>query len=574
MNSWRINIVLILIAIVGAAIFYRLFDLQILKYKLYKSQALGQQVGFSEVKGNRGEVFLRNSQESKGNKGEGEIKSFAVNKERWTIALKPQELEDKEAIAESLGKLIGETKQYILSKIEGKDTYTIIKKDISVETTKEIKALGLKGVYFENTPDRYYPQERMASNVIGFLGGDGTGQYGIEGFYDNILEGKTGIKEEKRGLDLIGHSNPELDLDGSDLYLTIDYNIQFEAETLLKDVKKNLDIASGQILVLNPNTGRVLAIASYPNFDPNEYSKEGNMDVFQNPAVQKIFEPGSIMKPFTMAIGINEGKISPDSTYTDSGMLKMGPATIYNYDRKKYGLQTMTGVLENSINTGAVYVQQLVSHKTFLEYIDRFGFNQKTDIDLQGEVSAKNHLIENSPDVEFATASFGQGIGVTPIQIARGFCVIANGGKLLKPYVVEKIVKGNDEKENTSQILNNQVISKQTANQVTSMLISVIENGFGKGAKIPGYYLAGKTGTAQVPYENKRGYYPDKTIQTFLGFGPALNPQFLVLVKLDDPKVPVSSASAVPVFKKLAQYIINYWQIPPDYEVTTIKKDK
>lgn len=572
MKTWRVNIILVVIGIAGAIILYRLFDLQVMKYKLYKSQALGQQAGFSEIKGDRGQVLLKSSQDNKGDKGVGEIKSLAINKERWVVSANPEDIEDKNVFAESLSSAVGESKEWILSKLEGKDSYTVIKKDISSETVQKIKDLKIEGVILENTPGRYYPQEKMASNVIGFLGGDGTGQYGIEGFYNDILEGKTGIKEEKRGLDLVGFSNPELDLDGSDLYLTIDYNIQFEAETLLNEVKKNLDIDSGQILVLKPDTGRVLAIASYPSFDPNQYSKESDMDVYQNSAIQKIFEPGSIMKPFTMAMGINEGKISPDSTYTDLGILKMGPATIYNYDRKKYGLQTMTGVLENSINTGAVYVQQLLSHQTFLDYIDKFGFNQKTEIDLQGEVSAKNHLVKNSPDIEFATASFGQGIGVTPIQIARGFCVIANGGKLVKPYIVEKITKGGNEKETEFQILNNQVISKQTANQVTTMLTSVIENGFGKGAKIEGYYLAGKTGTAQVPYENKKGYYPDKTIQTFLGFGPALNPQFLILVKLDDPKVPVSSASAVPVFKKLAQYIINYWQIPPDYDITTKTK--
>ena len=307
-----------------------------------------------------------------------------------------------------------------------------------------------------------------------------------------------------------------------------------------------------------------------PSFDPNFYSKEKNLDIFQNSAIQKIFEPGSIMKPFTMSMGINEGKITPDTTYVDAGFVKVGLATIYNFDRRKWGQQTMAGVLEKSINTGAVFVSQLISHQTFLGYLDKFGFNKKTGVELQGEVSLKNDI--NGPDVEFATASFGQGISATPLQIARGFCVIANGGKLVKPYVVEKIVRGEKETEITPQILDKQVISAKTASQVTTMLTGVVEKGFGKGAKIPGYYLAGKTGTAQVPFENKKGYYPDKTIQTFIGFGPALNPQFLILVKLDNPKVLSSSLSAVPVFRKLAQYIINYWQIPPDYDVDNENK--
>ena len=565
MRNWRLNVVLTLIIIFGAAIISRLFFLQILNHKLYMAQALGQQAGFSEVQGQRGEVFFQNSQESKGERGTGDIKSLAINKERWLVFLIPQEIKNKNILSESLGKAIGESKEFVLSKIENRDSYTIIKKDLSKATLEEVKKIKLDGIHLENITGRYYPQEKIASQVIGFLGGDGTGQYGIEGYYDDILKGQSGIKEEKRGLDLINFSNTELDLNGSDIYLTIDYNIQFQAESLLKEAQNNLNIDSGQIVVLKPDTGRILAIAGLPFFDPNYYSKEKNLDIFQNSAIQKIFEPGSIMKPFTMSMGINEGKITPDTTYIDNGFVKMGPETIYNFDKKTWGKQTMTGVLENSINTGAVFVSQLISHQTFLDYLDKFGFNKKTGVELQGEVSSQNDI--NGPDVEFATASFGQGIGVTPIQIARGFSSIANGGKSVKPYVVEKIVKGEKEVDITPQISNEQIISTKTASQVTTMLTSVVERGFGKGAKIPGYYLAGKTGTAQVPFENKKGYYPDKTIQTFIGFGPALNPQFLILVKLDNPKVQSSALSAVPVFRKLAQYIINYWQIPPDYDI-------
>jgi len=565
MKNWRLNTVLFLVIIFGVAIISRLFFLQVLNHKFYQAWALGQQAGFSEVQGQRGEVFFKNSQESKGAYGTGSVKSLAINKERWAVSIIPQKVEDKNIISELLGEAIGESKEFVLSKIENRNSYTVIKKNLSKTAVEEIKKIKLSGIHLVNIPGRYYPQEKMASQIIGFLGGNGTGQYGIEGHYEDILKGQLGIKEEKRGLDLINFSAPKLDLDGADIYLTIDYNIQFEAETLLKEAKKNLNIDSGQIVVLKPDTGRVLAMANLPSFDSNYYSKEKDLDIFQNSIIQKVFEPGSIIKAITMSIGINEGKITPNTTYIDKGFVKVGLATLYNFDRRKYGQQTMTGVLEKSINTGAVFVSQLIPRQIFLDYLDKFGFNEKTGIELQGEVSLKNNI--TGPDVELATASFGQGIGMTPIQVARGFCVIANGGKLVKPYVVEKIVKGEKETKTTPQILNDQVISTKTASQVTTMLTSVVESGFGKGAKIPGYYLAGKTGTAQVPFEDKKGYYPDKTIQTFIGFGPSLNPQFLILVKLDNPKVQSSSLSAVPIFKKLAQYIINYWQIPPDYDV-------
>jgi len=318
---------------------------------------------------------------------------------------------------------------------------------------------------------------------------------------------------------------------------------------------------------MKPDSGRVLAMANLPAFNPNQYSKQKNLDIFQNTAVQKLYEPGSVMKPFTMAMALNEGKITPDTTFVDEGFVKLGPDTIRNFDKKKYGLQTMTQVLENSVNTGAVFVSQLIPRETYLDYFDKFGFTEKTGIDLQAEAYSRNENLKKGLIMEFATASFGQGIELTPIQLASGFCALANGGKLVKPYIVEKIVDGNEEIYTKPQ-LSSQIVSQQTISQLIPMMVSVVEKGFGNGARIQGYYLAGKTGTAQIPLRNAKGYDPNKTIQSFIGFGPAFNPQFLILVKLDNPKSSSSSLSAVPVFKKLAQYIINYWQIPPDYDAS------
>ncbi|MDP2741249.1 MAG: penicillin-binding protein 2 [bacterium] len=565
MKNWRINIILFFILIIGAAIVSRLFFLQILNHKYYQAQALGQRVGFQDIKGSRGEIFFENSQESKGAVGKGEVKSLAINKDGWTITATIKEIQDKKSFAEILSKNINESYDSIISKIEGQNSYVTIKKDLSSKELDKIKTLNLDGLYWSNDQNRYYPQEELASHVVGFLGGDENGQYGLEGYYEDILKGKTGIKEEKKGLDLIFSNQEEVFLDGANLYLTIDYNIQFEAEALLKKAKEELDIKTGQIIVIKPDSGRIIALANFSSFNPNSYSKEKYLSIFQNSAVQKLFEPGSIFKPFTMAAALNEGKITPNTIFTDEGFVKIGSKTIYNFDRKKYGERTMMEVLEKSINTGAVFVSQLIPRKTYLNYIDKFGFTKKTGIDLQGEVYSRNENLQKGMDIEFATASFGQGIELTPIQIVSGFCAFANGGKLVKPYLVEKIVQGKKE-TNTKIQTQDQVISRQTASQITAMLISVVEKGFGSEAKVPGYYIAGKTGTAEVPYEDRKGYYPDKTIQSFIGFGPALNPQFLILVKLDDPEVPKSSLSAAPIFKDLAQYIINYWKIPPDYD--------
>jgi len=556
--NWRVNTVLVLIFLCGAAIFSRLFFLQILERKLFEAQALGQQTGFSSIVGARGQILCS----SLG----GETKSLAINKESWAISANLKEVENKEEFADILSKNISQTKEQILIALNGENNYVVLEKNLSGEQLDKIKELNLKGLAWQNTPDRFYPQSELASATIGFLGGEGSGQYGAEGYYDNILKGKSGLKQQKSGLDSIFSNDSQISLDGSDIYLTIDYNIQFQAEALLKQEQVKDDIDSGQIIVMEPDTGKILALANFPNFDPNNYSREKDLEIFQNSAVQKLFEPGSIMKPFTMAFAINEGKITPETTYVDTGSLKFGIYTIHNFANEIYGEQTMTQVLENSINTGAVYAQQQIPHEIFLDYLDKFGFFKKTGIDLQGEVYSRNELLKSGRDMNFATASFGQGIELTPLQIARGFCALANGGKLVKPYIVEKIVNKNDQSLTKPEV-SEQIVSQQTISQITSMLISVVDNGFNSVAKIPGYYLAGKTGTAQVPLKNGKGYEADKTVQSFVGYGPAFNPQFLILVKLDNPKVPKSSLSAVPIFKELAQYIINYYKIPPDYTV-------
>ena len=564
MKPWRSYIIFSVYFLLAAIIISRLFYIQVINGKLYQAQALGQQVAFREVKGDRGEVFFENSKESYGKYGSGQLKSLAVNQQEWLMYAIPKKIPDKNAFAKTLSENTKLTKEFILAKLGESESYVILKKELLEDDVEPLKKLQLEGLYWEKSSGRYYPQERLASQVVGFLGGNLQGQYGLEGHYEEILKGKEGIEEEKSGLALIDSDQTQRYLNGSDLYLTIDYNIQFQAESLLKEAKKNIDIESGQIIVLKPDTGKVLALANFPSFNPNKYSKETNYGIFQNSAVQKIFEPGSVFKPFTMAIALNEGRITPESTFDDTGLVKIGPDTIYNFDRKKYGVQTMSGILEKSINTGAVFLSGLVSHDTFKDYLNKFGFNEKTGIDLQGEVYSKNELLKKGSGFGFATASFGQGIEMTPIQLARSFAIFANGGKVVRPYVVEKIVHGQDESKISPKI-SERVISEKTASEVTKMLVNVVEEGFGNVAKINGYYLAGKTGTAEVAFEGKKGYYTDRTIQSFIGFGPALDPEFLILVKLDNPKVPKSSLSAAPIFKKLSQYIINYWQIPPDY---------
>jgi len=548
MKKWRVNLIFFLIILFGAAIVSRLVYYQIVKQELYKALAQGQQRSFQLVKGERGEIFFNG----------GEI--LATNIKGKYIFISPEEIKEKEKTARELSHIFNLEEELILEKVGRDSLFEKIKSSLTKEEEQVLREINLPGVYLGEAVFRQYPQGTMISQVIGFFGGEEKGQYGIEGYYDDFLQGKEKI--------LFSENSQEFNK-GADIFLTIDYNLQFMAEKLLAKAKENLDIEGGQIIVLDPNTGRIFALAHFPDFDPNYYSEIDDFQIFQNGAIQKLFEPGSAFKPITMAAALDQGKVTPQTTYIDSGKVKIGRYVIENYNERVFGEQTMIEILEKSINTGAVFVERQLGHDLFLQYIQDFGFFEPTGIDLQGEVFSENREFRKGYEINFATASFGQGIEMTPIQLVRAFCAVANGGKLVKPYLVEKILQNGEIIETKAEISSNQVISLKTSSQITAMMISVIENGFGKGAKIPGYYIAGKTGTAQISWSSlnidKEGY-SDETWQSFIGFFPALNPEFLILIKLDNPETRTAEYSAVPVFKELAKYIINYYQIPPDYE--------
>lgn len=543
MKSWRTNLIFLFVILFSAAIIGRLIFLQILKFDFYKALAQGLHNSFNEFQGERGEIFLKN----------GEL--LAINVDWPLVFSSPKKIKNIEETAKILSETLSLDKNFVLEKLKGDTSYSLIKRKLSQKEVEILKNLNLEGVFVAEERGRYYPQENLASQVIGFLGAEGKGQYGLEQFFDESLRSEEGFGENKKGADLV---------------LTIDYDIQFEAERLLQKTKENLEIEKGQIIVMEPESGKIIAMANLLNFNPNrygEYAKEGNLEIFKNRATQELFEPGSVFKPITMAAALEEEKISPKTTYLDEGFVKIGGFTIYNYDQRVYGQQTMTNVLEKSINTGAVFVEEELGPNLFLKYIEKFGFFEPAGIDIQ-ETYSENKEIKKGREINFATASFGQGIEMTPIQLARAYCAIANGGKSVRPYLVEKTLKNGEETEIQSEVLG-QVISQKVASQLTAMLISVVENGFAKGAKIPGYFIAGKTGTAQVSFAalgiDKKGY-SEKTIQTFVGFAPAFNPQFLILIKLNNPKTKTAEYSAVPIFRELAEYIIHQYQIPPDYE--------
>ena len=573
MKYWRIYLLLIIIFLVGGGVLARLFSLQILQYDYYSVLAQDQHQLHKTLFPERGEIFLQDLSLSRRN-GDEVHYPLAINKEFQQVYLIPNKIieQEKDEMVNKLSDLLDLNKEVILQRINKQDDpYEPLKHKVNQEIVDNIKELSFNGLGSASEIWRYYPNKILASHITGFLGitdEKRIGQYGLEGYYEDELKGKIGFLTGEK--DTTGYGIPSFNQrlepaqDGSELILTIDQNIQFKVEKELIQIIKEREAESGSIIIMEPSTGAILAMANWPIFDPNEYNKEEDISVFLNSSIQKVYEPGSVFKPITMAIGIDSGKITPQTVYQDTGQVKIKGSVIKNVDGKAYGQQTMIEVLEKSLNTGAVFVQQEIGQDIFQEYIQRFNFNKPTKIDLIGEVAGDISNLFTGREINLATISFGQGITVTPIGLITALGSIANKGKMMRPFLVKKIIHSDGTEVITKPEIIGEPISSETAKELTKIMVSVTENGFGKSARVNGYNIAGKTGTAQIPDSEKGGYSEEDTIHTFIGFAPAFNPQFIILIKIDKPQgIRFASDSVGPVFKRLAEYLFNYLEIPP-----------
>lgn len=562
-GNLRFRFASLLILVALGLVLIRIFSLGILKHDFYTALAQGQHQLLTELVPNRGTIFI-------GEKG-NIYQPLATNRNYQNVYLVPKEVEDKNVAAEQLSSLLGIPREDILKKLEKTDDpYEPLENKLTDEVADKIKDLKLKGVYLSAEGWRWYPQDTMACHALGFVGIRETqkiGLYGLEGYYEKELAGTNGLLESERDAAgrwlLLDDYNLTPAEDGVDLYLTLDQNIQYIIEQKLKALVEKWGAASGSIIVSEPKTGAIKAMASLPDFNPNEYGKVEDINDFLNPSTQEVYEPGSIFKPITMAAALDSGKVTPETTFIDTGSATIGSYVIQNAGNRSYGLSTMTKVLEKSINTGVVFAERQIGGEVFKNYIEAFGFDEPTGVDLVGEVGGNLSNIRENREINFATAAFGQGIAVTPLQMVAAISAIANEGKMMKPYLVEKIVDKNGQEKVTEPQVIRQPISAQTASKLTAMLVSVVRNGYDK-IKIPNYFIAGKTGTAQIPSEDKRGY-SDETIHSFVGYAPAYNPKFFIFIKMDKPHgINYASDSLAPTFAEITQYLLNYYEIPPE----------
>jgi cell division protein FtsI (penicillin-binding protein 3) len=445
------------------------------------------------------------------------------------------------------------------------------------EVTEQVVQLHLTGIFLEPATARVYPEGQLAAHVLGFVDGDNRGWYGVEGEYGEALAGRPGRLQAEK--DTAGNEiafggrvwqPPE---DGLDVFLTIDRTVQYIAERELERAVVQHRASGGTIIVMDPKSGAILAMASRPAFDPTRYTEYAeHPEVFANPAVTFLYEPGSTFKLVTMAGALNERVVTPQTTYMDNGALPIGGYVIRNWDGKANGLSNMVTLLEKSSNIGASWVAFRSGRERFYRYVDLFGFGQQTGIDLQGEAQGivKDPGAGDWSEVDLATNSFGQAISVSPIQMASAVATIANGGIMMRPYVVKEVrdpQTGRVVRRTERQIVR-QVITRETAATLLQMMVSAAENEGVPGELVPGYHVAGKTGTASVPVAG--GYDPNVTIASFVGAVPASDPQFVVLIKIDRPQdEPWGSLIAKPAFGLLAQELTRYLKVPAEFRATT-----
>lgn len=490
----------------------------------------------------------------------GEV--LAVNTLEYRVGVSPSLVSDARVDATRLAVILRMPELDIYEAMTSDVQWVPLAFRVPAEVAAQIRALDLDEITLEPVPRRSYPQGPVGAQLIGFVGGDLVGYFGVEGYYNEQLRGQV----RERQVSNIPFDVPLVDLQedrGSDVILTIDRDVQYIAESELLAAINNSGATSGTILVMNPRNGDILAMANYPTFDPNAYGETLNPAVWNNPAISQQYEPGSVMKVLTVAAALDNGTITPDFWYYDNGILSEAGIEVYNWDRAPHGSVDVTQILVQSLNVGAATIALQMGPTDFYTAMHDFGIGRLTGVDLEGEQSGQMH-IPGDPDwseSNLLTNSFGQGVAVTPLQMLTAVNAIANDGLMMQPRIVYEIMDGDQRiPARTSNL--GRPISAETAALVTEMMVQVVEQGLDDRAAVPGYSIAGKTGTAQIP--TAIGYEQSASIVTFVGFLPADDPQISVLIRLDRPRDYWSSVVAAPVFRRLAERLVILLEIPTD----------
>ena len=572
MVAKRIRIISYLILALAFMLVAKLYSVQIIHYSDFADRADRQYQRPSGTVFNRGTIYFQSK--------DGQLISAGTLKSGFSVAINPKIIQANisssstiDGIYEKLSAVLKlDREDFTMRAGKKNDSYEEVAKRVDEETGKKIDALKIPGVSIYKEKWRYYPGGELAANVLGFMGFKGdeyAGRYGLEKYYNDVLK-RDGDNVYVNFFAEIFSNVKSTVVDGEkmegDLITTIEPDTQKYLEDALKHIQ---DSYSSQItggIIMDPMNGQIVAMAKTPSFNPNDLSQVKDVSVFSNDLVENVYEMGSIIKPLTMSIGADIGKVTATTTYNDKGFVKVDDRTFNNFDKKGRGVIPLMTAMAKSLNTGFVFIEQLVGKEIFKKYVEAFGFGQRTGIDLPDEAKGLIDSLNFNRDVDYAAASFGQGIAMSPIETIRAEATIANGGYLVTPHVVQSInyrigISKNVEPENGARVL-----KEDTALAVTRMLVNNVDTSLLNGkSSNPRYSVAAKTGTAQIQNKSGGGYYADKNLHSFIGFLPAYKPRFIVFLYTVNPRgVDFASETLAKPFIDLSKYLINYYQLPPD----------
>ncbi|OGZ18093.1 MAG: hypothetical protein A2494_04285 [Candidatus Lloydbacteria bacterium RIFOXYC12_FULL_46_25] len=566
----RLRIIAGIVLAFGALFLVRLYYLQIIHGEDFTAEAEKQYVATLPNLFARGNIYFTE-------KGGRKVAAATINS-GFVVSIIPKEITDKEGAYTRLNAIIPLVREEFMIKAQKEDDpYEEIAKRVTEEDVTKIKALKIPGVQTFRETWRYYPGGSSAAQVVGFVGYNGnqlTGRYGLESYYNHVLVRKDEDLYVNFFAELFTNINETIfdrqTEEEGDLVLTIEPTVQSYFEKEIQSVMDEWHSDQTGGIIMDPKTGAIYAMAVNPSFDLNDYGSAKNGRIYSNPIIQNDYEMGSIVKPLTVAAGIDAGVISANTTYNDVGHITLNRKTFGNHDGRGRGPgTTMQEVLNQSLNTGVAFVVTKLGNERFADYmLKRFHLGEETGIDLPGEVEGLMTNLSSTRDIEYATASFGQGIAMTPINITSALAILGNGGVTISPHVVEEIQYESGKVKKFSPNPPEQVLKKTTSDEISRMLVTVVDKALlGGSVRVPEYSIAAKTGTAQIyrPSAEGGGYYDDRYLHTFFGYFPAYDPKFIVFMYTYYPKeAKYASHTLTMPFIRTAKFLLHYYDIPPD----------